>query len=387
MQVFKTFMKIVSTKKNILITYLVIFLAISVGMVKAVTNGDSMYTSESLNICIEDMDNSQASKALTDYLKKLHKVSIITDTDNDHILDELYYRRTDYVLTIKKGYADRLAKSEKNNLFENKAVPGVYNASLIDSQLNNYVNVVSAYIRSGSNLEKALEQAVSALDQRVNVKINTFSDYNGKGYKIGVYYYMQYLPYIFISLLISMLCPAIYAMMKKDIHRRSICSAVSSSKQTFQIMLGVGIVSVGIWVIFTIACGFLYGFDFLNYKGMYAVLNSFVFMLVSLGITLVIAMLGAKDQIVSLAANVVGLGMSFLCGVFVPQSMLGDNLTSASKFLPAYWYIKANDMLADKSNEIYSSGKILSYIGVEFLFAIALFSAALLISKHKARYQ
>ena len=387
MQVFKTFMKIINTKKMILIVYLVVFLALNVGMVKAITKDDGMYKSTTLNICIADEDNSKASKALTDYIGKLHKTSAAENTDKDFILDELYYRQTDYVLTIKKGYADKLAKGEKNNLFENMTVPGVYASSLIDSQLDNYVNVVSAYMNSGENLDSALSNAAKALDQKAYVEINKFSDYESDDYKLGVYYYMQYLPFIFISLLVSMLCPAIYVMMKKDIHRRTNCSAVSSSKQTFQIMLGVGIVSLGIWLIFILACGFLYGFDYMSGKGLYALINSFVFMLVSLGIALVAAMLGARDQIVALVSNVVGLGMSFLCGVFVPQSLLGNGIVSASKFLPAYWYVKANDMLAGKSDEIFTSGKFMSYIGVEFLFAAALFSAALLFGKQRSKAQ
>ena len=137
-------------------------------------------------------------------------------------------------------------------------------------------------------------------------------------------------------------------------------------------MLGVGIVSIGVWVVFLIACGILHGFDSLTGKGLYAILNSFVFLLVSLGIVLVTAFLGAKDSVISLVANIVSLGMSFLCGIFVPQSILGDGIVSASKFLPAYWYVKANDMLAGKSEELFTVNKFMSYLGVELLFAIAL---------------
>ena len=384
MQVFKTFMKIIKTKPAIFIMYIGIFLGINVGMVKAMQNNDGMYVSTTLKICVIDEDKSAESKALTDYIGSIHKIVDI-NTDEDSVLDALYYRKINYVLTIKKGYGEKLGKGEKNNLFENKTVPGVYSSELFDSQLDNYVNVVSSYLETGNDINSALEKSEKSLSQKVDVNINTFSDYKGDGYKEGVYYYMQYLPYIFISLLVSALCPAVYVMMKKDIRNRTNCSAYSSSKQTFQIMLGVGIVSLVVWLIFMIACGILYGFSFLNEKGMYAVLNSFVFLLISVGISLVTAFLGAKDSVVSLVANVVGLGMSFLCGIFVPQSILGDGIVSASKFLPAYWYVKANDMLAGKSQEIFTANKFMSYIGVEMLFVIALFSAVILIAKLKVK--
>ena len=45
-------------------------------------------------------------------------------------------------------------------------------------------------------------------------------------------------------------------------------------------------------------------------------------------------------------AQAVGLGMSFLCGAFVPQSLLGDGVLTFARVLPVYWYERANDILS-----------------------------------------
>ena len=53
-------------------------------------------------------------------------------------------------------------------------------------------------------------------------------------------------------------------------------------------------------------------------EGLLAVLNSLVFMLVVLSMTLLISVLAPSPKATDMIANTIGLGMSFLC-VFVPQ--------------------------------------------------------------------
>ena len=101
--------------------------------------------------------------------------------------------------------------------------------------------------------------------------------------------------------------------------------------------------------------------------------------------TLFIAALSPGKNAISMIGNVTGLGMSFLCGVFVPQSLLSDTVLSIGKFLPAYWYIKANDMLAGFSTEVFSMNKYWTYVGIECGFSVALFCLTLLVFKLKVR--
>ena len=79
----------------------------------------------------------------------------------------------------------------------------------------------------------------------------------------------------------------------------------------------------------------------------------------------------------------VGLGMSFLGGVFVPQNMLSDQILAVSRFLPTYWYTRINNMLAGFSNESFSFAAYWQYIGIELLFAATVFVLALLASKYR----
>ena len=74
----------------------------------------------------------------------------------------------------------------------------------------------------------------------------------------------------------------------------------------------------------------------------------------------------------------------FLGGAFVPQSMISESILTISRFIPTYWYVKANDTLANLNNfdgqEIHD---ILSYMGIEVLFLIACSMIALLIMRNR----
>ncbi len=75
--------------------------------------------------------------------------------------------------------------------------------------------------------------------------------------------------------------------------------------------------------------------------------------------------------------------MSFLCGIFVPLSLLGDGVLKIGKFLPAYWYVKANDMIyfSSDTGESFTVSKIFEYIGIQMIFVVVLFALVMLIMK------
>lgn len=97
----------------------------------------------------------------------------------------------------------------------------------------------------------------------------------------------------------------------------------------------------------------LYQKDALQANAGYANLNSFVFLLFVIATALLISCFTPNDNTVNILANIISLGMAFLCGVFVPQSVLPDSVLGAAKFLPAYWYVRVNNMLGGFGKEVF----------------------------------
>jgi len=76
----------------------------------------------------------------------------------------------------------------------------------------------------------------------------------------------------------------------------------------------------------------------------------------------------------SAVANVFTLGSSFTGGVFVPQELLGANVLTIASFTPTYWYVKANNEIAntvsfnaDNLQSIFTSMVLVLAFGVAVL--------------------
>ena len=121
----------------------------------------------------------------------------------------------------------------------------------------------------------------------------------------------------------------------------------------------------------------------LSVKFWLACLNSFVYIIAAAGIAMIIAQFDLSDNGITAISNILGLGMSFLCGVFVPQELLTGGVLAVGRLFPAYWYTKANNMLFGMIGGVFSTKEYLICIGIEALFAVAFFAVAALLVKQK----
>ena len=366
--------------------YIGLFLVLLTFFVDSNTQNNT-FEAAHLSVSVIDMDNTEESKALIDFIGQRHDLVDI-ENDKDKILDALYYGKTDYVLNIKEGYAEKLSNGKTDELFTNYKIPDSYTGIFVDNLVNQYVSTLSAYIAGGNTADEALAKTETLLSEETEVTVQSFSD-NKSGvedYPIKTAYYFQFMLYIILSVLITILSSVILKINRKEIRSRTNCSCLTVTSQTAQIILGSTVVVAVIWVIFIAAALIMNGGAFTE-KFLLAVLNSLVFTIVSAGIAILIAAAAPKSNVVNVISNIVALGMSFLCGVFVDQSLLGEGVLSASRFLPAYWYVRANNMLSGMSDEVFSINSFMSFVGIEAIFAVALFAIIILINKVKHNAQ
>lgn len=381
MQVFKTFLKVTQKRLHISMIYIGVFISICVAMT-FISSETSNFENSKLDISIVDMDNTEASKAFTEFIAQNHNIVNI-ENDKDVIIDSLYYMRADIVLTINEGYSRKLANGETNSLFSDYRVPGTYSAEFFDSQINKYISTINACMIGGMSIQEAYTRAAELSENEVNVETLSFSDNANVEYNSDISGFFQYLAYILIVVLISGLCPTLLVITGKEIRNRTNCSCISVSKQMTQIIAGTVIFSAAVYLLLIIVAAILYKSMLFNEKGLLAILNGFVYLIFTMMLTLFIAVISPSPKVVDMIANILSLGMSFLCGVFVPQMLLSDTVVNAGKFFPAYWYIKANNMLAGTNNEVFGADKFMICIGIELAFSIALLCATLLVAKTK----
>ena len=386
MQIFKVFMKVLKKRIRYAMLYVGIFLGIAIPMALNSSNSGStkeMFVKESkskIGICIFDEDDTPESREFADYLAEKYTIKELKN-DEEVVMDSLFYMSVDRVISINKGFADRLAKGETEGIIDSRHMHESYNSMLLEQDINSYFSSVSAYIAGGEDALTASQSAKEALTADADVKVISFTDEGNADYPRDFAEYYRYMAYILIAAVIGTLCPVLMAMNNKEIRYRTNCSSLDSSSYTKQVLLGSAVFVIGVWLIFVIAGMILYGGV---YKGRawLAVLNSFIYTLVAGSITVFLSAFVNNMDIINFINQAVSLGMSFMCGVFVEQELLGAGVLSAARFMPAFWYIKAN-MLLD-GTETFDSTKLMQYMLIEAAFAVVM--ALLTIVVSKARY-
>lgn len=382
MQVLKVFFKVLKAKLPAASAYIVVFFCIAVAMANMGGTTED-FSDTSVTLSVIDNDKTDASKAFCDYLSKNNRIVEI-ENDERAITDSIYNEVVSYVLVINEGYEEKISKGETDGLFENYKNPKSSKGIFIDSKVDLYAKTLSAYITGGSSIETALEKTKDTLGEEIKVTMETFKKDTGSDFSDSFTYYFQYIPYGILSVLITALSPVLLTLNKKEIRDRTNCSCIKFSSQTAQIILGSFLFAIVLWAIFAFA-GVMMNGGGLGERHYLAVLNSFVFALISLAVALIVSNLAKSQESVGMLTNIIGLGMSFLCGVFVPQSMLGDGVLNVARFLPAYWYVRANDMLAGYNDDVYSVGRFMEFLGIEIVFMVVLFVVAIVISRVKKR--
>lgn len=363
MQVFNTFFKIVKKQLPAALLYLGIFLLLCVMMGKSQSDDADTYTASACTLVIVDHDKSEASGKLAEYLSKIHDVQYEEYTD-EQIQDYLYYHKIDYVLNIEKGYE---TTGELTNIKRPGTSMGVY----VDNQISMYETNMRTLLTAGYSYDDAYALTLKALDSEGLVELSVESTE-----KPAIYYYFTYLPYVVIMIMFFVITPVIVAFNKKDVNDRLNVSPVTLKSKNMQIILGAVIISLFVWILLIgMACLTGYG----DFKDMLfkVALNSLAFAIIATAMATIVGNFGVSHDAKNVIANIVGLAMSFLGGVFVPVNLFGEGMLAVAKFMPTYWYINTNDKIFDGG----SISDIAGGLGVELLFALAFFMVAIVVSK------
>lgn len=377
MQVFKAFIKISRQSIGIILTYTIIFIVFLEMMSRFNSTATaSEFTESSINIAVIDNDNSSLSNNLLKYIDSKHNI-IDIDTDIDDIRDSMYRRSVDYVLIIPENFYENIIAGNNISL-ESYKLPDSVAAEFVELQLNNFISVYTAYIDMLDNSDLAYEKTANVLkaEAEVSVADSTSSD------EISIpHYFYLFLTYILLSVIVMCITPILITMNTEEIKIRTLCSSLSSVKRNIFIAISTFSLGLIIFLLFTVFSLIRFSSDMFSTVGMLRILNCFIYMIVCLGISFSAGVFLKNRNTVSMLANVIGLGSSFLTGVFVDRSLLAPSVLAVGKFLPCYWYINVENELLRFGN--HNTQTIIYGYGMQILFAIVLFALGIVFSKSR----
>ncbi|MBR6968396.1 MAG: ABC transporter permease [Ruminococcus sp.] len=378
MQVFKAMTRVMRKRLLSAMIYIIVFLVISV-FIANVSNKDNKFELTKLRICVFDEDDTPESRALTEFIGKSNDL-VELENDRDTMIDALYYMQVNYVLTINKGYAEKIAAGDTADLFGSYHIDESYSVVYMGQFLDEYTTSVKAYLAMGRTMDEAVAATEESLSQETQVDMLRVDKAGNSHFSVDFSMYFQYMPYVLVSAVMIVICQVLVTMSRKDIRFRTNCSCLRDSEYTFQLFFGSGLFVLGVWLLLMIV-GAVINEEMYSGRAWLAVFNSLIFSVVVAAIAVFVSSFEPKDNVLNLITQILGLGMSFLCGVFIPTSMLSGSVLSAARFMPAYWYIKANNMIADI--QPYSFEGVMKCYGVQLLFVAALVLLTLLVRRVK----
>lgn len=375
MTAFKLFFKIMRSKRASVILYACIFLFIST-LTYLNTKSDDQFVISKHRILLFDNDKSELSREMCEYLGKNCEIKTLPDSaDVDSQKKLMYYTTIHEAVYINEGFSEKVFDMTQNpeNLVTIKSVHN--NAELVSLHTNNFINAVRGYLLAGKSESESVSLAMEALSDSADVRIADFDSSSGS--KIGQYYGM--LPYAAISVIISALTPILIAIYKKEIFFRTSCSCVKQTRFTIEITLAGFIMVILFWLVF-MAAGLIFNGGMHKGHEVWVFANSFVLFLMSTCLSIFISAIVKNNRVIDFLTQILGLGMCFLCGVFVPLNYLSGGVVAFAKFLPVYWYTKANNIIF---NETFDLSELILCVGVQLLFSIVFIVCTLAIKHNK----
>lgn len=381
MQVFKAFFKILNKNKLSMMIYLGIYMALTIVMTQSASESDTTdFSQVSMDIGVDNQDKGELGEALVEYLSKENNIKDIPK-EREELLDTMYYREMQYVIVIPEDFTEKFIAGEREEALEGTVVPGNSTAFLAEMEVDEFLKTLGMYVDGGFSPDKAAEQTL--LDMQKESRVEFLSREDAKE-KPSAYYFFQYVPYIFLCIMLVSLSVVLMAFNDKDMDARNKCSSMSFFQRNLQMILG----SIGIMLLeyaFFMVLAFVMYPDYMkSVAGVLSAVNALVYMLVCLSIAFFVGRLARNDGELNMMANVIGLSFSFLGGAFVPLEIMSEGVKKVSKFVPSYWYVIANNDIW-KVESIKDAGDIYKNFLMTGAFAVAVIAAAMVVNRLKAR--
>ncbi len=386
MQVFKAYFKILKKQMVAILIYAGLFLGITIMVNMNQTKVDKEeFSIKKVPIMVVNEDGQ--NDFIDSFLKHMENYVTLVETEEDIEArqDALFYRKVRYIMTIPKGFTEAFLAGDEIALTK-QTIPDSIESVSVDNTVNNYLNMAKVYLKHEpelnydqlniyieKNLQEETEVAFSVVQEDAVENSNRFN----------VNYY-NYLAYIIIAGFISAVSIIMFYFNGIDVRRKHSASPLTAKNMNFQLIFANFVFVMMYLIVFIVAGSFLNPGHRMNGNTILFWINAFTFSLTALSISYLIGITVKSKKAVSAIATAVSLSLAFISGVFVPQEYLGASVLKLASFTPAYWYVKANNTIANLVNISGTElAETLGYMAIQLGFAAAIISIALVVSKRK----
>lgn len=380
MIVFKTMLKIFNKNKLFLILYtglLIFFTAFSLN------NSDSTSNFSAVKPTIVVINNDKDTKItnnLIKYIKSNSEKASVKDSEEARD-DALFYEDIHYVIYIPKNYTEDFL-NHKNPTLDIKKKDNYY-ASLSEQILTRYIKVSNTYLNVTNNEDELISLINDTLSKETTIKVTTKLDTN-KLAKANFYY--NFTAYSVLASLVYIICVVLSSFKCEKIRKRTSISSMNYKKHNRQLLLSNSLFSLFIWIFYVLLSFILIGDTMKSSQGLVFIINLLIFIITSTTLAFLLGNIINNKNTITSIINVLAIGSSFLCGVFVPVDYLPESVVNMGKILPTHYYVNSNNLVMELEKVNFDTLKpIINNMIVMIIFSIVFIVLTNIIAKKKRR--
>ncbi len=380
MSVFKLALKIIIKNIPSLAVYLLIFIGITLIMIGSADGPSEGLAQVKINLSFRAGEESPLLMGLKKELAQIARF-VELPAGSAAVQDALFFGRVSYVLEIPAGFSSAF--------MEGRVLPlKKYSRSFeradryADMTIEQYFRLAGLYRDSlpGLEQEELAGLAAASLERESRVQHHEgVKSLRSLAYARMLFNFMSY---SLFNVLIFGICILLLIFNQRDIRLRNACGPLSLRSLNAQILAAGLLFSFICWLLMSVVCLLLQVESLPGHNAVLFLVNGLVFTAWAACVAYFLGQLASKMEAVSAMAAVITLASSFLSGVFVPQEFLGAGLLRFARFLPTYWYVRANNQIAEITR-LSLDGPLLQSLAMQLVFGLAFLSLALAVAKKK----
>ena len=339
MTVFKTYLKIL--RKNLFMIIVFSLLLVIFGGLRMTSEDKSLsFNAVKPDVLIVNKDeNKGITKGFIKYIKNNSETPKI-ENNEDKRNDALFYNEVDYIIYIPEGFnrdfmngtIDKIEVKKGNN----------FNASYAEMMINRYLKIASTYREKTTNPDELVKMVDKNLKNNTKIEITTKLDTDKL---TSAEFFFNFESYSVLVCLIFIISLILSIFNEERIRKRTVISSTSYKTNNRLLFLCNLLYAFTIWVAYFILAIIMLGDILWTSNGILYIINSFVHLITVTSLAFLIGNIVSSKDAVNGITNVVGLGTSFLCGVFVPLEYLPNSVVNIAHALPTYYYVKSNTII------------------------------------------
>lgn len=373
MTVFKYLMTSIWRMKWHIFTYALIFFILS-----AVNQGldpqeRGDFSNTRLDLILVRQEDSKLGDAFQDYLEENHDVEL-SSKPVEELRERIFIGEMDGIIVLPENLEEGILK--KTSPVQIITI-NTNSSNLVYSMTNGYFTFANAVLTAGQTDFEALNQTFSK-EAKVTILQDKNADNQNEASSWASFYF-NFMTYALIAIFIGLFGLLLSNFQETKVLQRQLISSTSLVSINKSKLMACGFVAFSITALFILgALAFRPSLVtqpiFLKYA-----LVSLAFAAAALSMAfLASVIIGNNRFLYSGLSTVLGLGLSFTSGVFVPLEVLSDPVLNFAKLFPVYYVVKSNQTM-DSSLASY-----LPTISILLLFALFYFVIAMAISRVKS---